>query len=247
MKIEERILNILGDSRIDGNTLCLPDIQLDRAEYMAVNKVLEMLGGKWNRKARGHVFDHCPEDDIEAVLLTGDITDTKKAFQFFPTPRNIAEHLCDLAEITSESFVLEPSCGKGDLADVIHERNPAIMCGLELNHDFMMRYLAGKPYRTYEIDFLTYVSKDYWDRIIMNPPFSKHQDIDHVYKAFDILRPGGILVSVMSNSPFFRADKKSEDFREFLMLNYAMVEELPEGAFKESGTMVKTCIVKIKK
>ena len=81
----------------------------------------------------------------------------------------------------------------------------------------------------------------------MNPPFSKHQDIDHVYKAFEILKSGGILVSVMSNSPFFRTDKKSEDFREFLMLNSAIVEELPEGAFKESGTMVKTCIIKIKK
>ncbi len=246
MKIEEKILDILSNSRVDGNTLYLPDIQLDRADYVAVNKVLEMLGGKWNKKARSHVFDHCPEDDIETVILTGDVTDIKKAFQFFPTPRSVAEHLCNLAEITSESFVLEPSCGKGDLADVIWERKPMIMCGLELNHD-MMRYLSGKPYRTYEMDFLTYVSKNYWDRIVMNPPFSKHQDVDHVYKAFDILKPGGILVSVMSASPFFRTDKKSIEFREFLEQNYAMIEELPDGAFKESGTMVKTYIVKIKK
>ena len=46
MKIEEKILDVLSNSRIDGNTLYLPDIQFDRADYMAVNKVLEMLGGK---------------------------------------------------------------------------------------------------------------------------------------------------------------------------------------------------------
>ena len=50
MKIETKILDILSNGRIDGNMLYLPDIQLDRADYMAVNKVLEMLGSKdWYR------------------------------------------------------------------------------------------------------------------------------------------------------------------------------------------------------
>ena len=247
MKIDNRILDILENSRIEENVLYLPNIQLDRADYMAVNKVLELLGGKWNRKVRGHVFDHCPDDDIEAVLLVGEVIDSKKVFQFFPTPRKVAEYLCDLAEINSNSFVLEPSCGKGDLADVIWERNPGLLFGVELN-EAMDDVLKDKPYDTaVGVDFLTEDIKGHWDRIIMNPPFAKQQEIDHVLKAFNILAPGGILVSIMSNSPFFRTDKKSVAFREFLEESNAIVEELPEGAFKESGTMVKTCMVKIRK
>ena len=40
-----------------------------------MNKVLEALGGKWNRKAGGHVFDHYPADEIDEVILTGEYTD----------------------------------------------------------------------------------------------------------------------------------------------------------------------------
>lgn len=247
MKITDRVLDILGNSKVENNILYLPDIKLDRADYTTVNKVLEMLGGKWNRKVKGHVFDHCPADDIESVILTGEATDIKKVFQFFPTPRKVAERLCDLAEINNSTSVLEPSCGKGDLADVIWERHPKSLFGIELNAS-MEDVLKNKPYKTFiGWDFLQVTADEAWDRIVMNPPFSNHQDIDHVLKAYSILAPGGILVSVMSNSPFFRTDKKSVAFREFLEGKNAIVEELPEGAFKESGTMVKTCIVKIMK
>ena len=111
----------------------------------------------------------------------------------------------------------------------------------------MEKYLAQKPYETrVGVDFLQY-SEEAWDRIVMNPPFTRQQDIDHVLKAYEVLAPGGVLVSVMSASPFFRSNKKSADFRAFLDDIGAEVEELPEGAFKESGTMVKTCVVKIRR
>lgn len=247
MKVSNTVLDILGECKVEGNTLYLPDKQLDRADYVAVNKVLEMLGGKWNRKAKGHIFDHCPEDEIDSVILQGEITDKKKEFQFFPTPRAIAEQICDLAEITSESSVLEPSCGKGNLADVAWERNPRRLYGIELNED-MEKYLVEKPYDTYVgKDFLEFGDSEYWDRIVMNPPFSRQQDIDHIYKAFEVLKNGGIMVSVVSESPFFRSNKKSVDFRAFLEKNNAEIYELESGAFKESDTMVKTRIIKIVK
>ena len=47
-----------------------------------------------------------------------------------------------------------------------------------------------------------------YDRIVMNPPFEAGQDIDHVRHAFQFLKDGGRLVSIMSPSPFFREDKK---------------------------------------
>lgn len=245
MKISNTVLDVLGNCRVEGNILYLPDTQLERADYVAVNKVLEAIGGKWNRKAKGHIFDHCPDDEIEAVILTGEFTDQKKEYQFFPTPDYIAEQLCDLAEIDGTTTVLEPSCGKGNIADAVWKRRPAKLLGIELNKD-MDRYLVDKPYDTITgVDFLQYEGS--WDRVVMNPPFTRQQDIDHVMKAYKVLSPGGVLVSVMSVSPFFRTNAKSEEFRSFLNEAGAETIELPEGAFKESGTMVRTCIVKIRK
>ena len=69
--------------------------------------LMEQLGGKWNRKAGGHVFDYDPSEKIEDILLTGEYTDAKKDYQFFPTPPDLAEYLCDLAEIDETTTVLE--------------------------------------------------------------------------------------------------------------------------------------------
>ena len=65
-KIPENVLNVLGECRADGNLLYLPSVQLDRKTYTEVNKVLENMGGKWNRKAKAHVF---AEDDDVAEML----------------------------------------------------------------------------------------------------------------------------------------------------------------------------------
>lgn len=252
-KIPDNILSILGECRVEGNTLFLPEGQLDRPVYQAVNKVLENIGGKWNRKAQGHVFaDGDPADLLDAVLLTGETVDLKKQFQFFPTPRPVAEKMCELAELDDTCIVLEPECGKGDLADVIYEVGVKELVGLELNQD-MEKYLSGKPYATLTgIDFLEFVKDDPsitkpWTRIVMNPPFSRQQDIDHILTAYNILAPGGILVSIVSESPFFRQNKKSADFRELLDKHEAEIIPLDEGAFKESGTMVRTRIIKLRK
>ena len=50
-----------------------------------------------------------------------------------------------------------------------------------------------------------------------------------------------------SESPFFWANQKATMFREFLDSRGAEIVKLDEGAFKESGTMVRTRLVKLKK
>ncbi len=249
-KIPENVLDILGQCRAEGNVLFLPDVQLDRKDYVAVNKVLENMGGKWNRKAKGHVFQNGddPAEMLEAVLLTHEVRDLKKEHQFFPTPRPIAERLCEMAELDESSMVLEPSCGDGRLADVIMEHSPASLFCVEVNPDMVLR-LDGKPYQVLWDDFLLVGQENVGrvSRIVMNPPFTRHQDIDHILHAFELLSEGGILVSVVSESPFFRSDKKSVAFRAFLEEHDAEVYKLDAGAFRESGTEIITRLVKIVK
>lgn len=246
MKIKENILDILAECEIRENTLYLPQMTLDRKTYEAVNKVLVNIGGKWNRKAKGHVFDYDPTEAFESLLLTGETEDMKKTFQFFPTPRPVAEIMCDMADLKQWGNVLEPSAGKGDLADVIYERNKNLVC-IELNNE-MKRYLDEKPYTSLVGEsFLEYKAGQIreFDRIVMNPPFSKQQDIDHIYHAYDLLKPGGILVSVVSPSPFFRTNQKSATFRNWLDCLGAEIVDVDAGAFKESGTLIATKIIKV--
>lgn len=53
MRVSDEILSILSDADLSGNSLALRG-QLDRNTYVAVNKVLEAAGWKWNRKAKAH-------------------------------------------------------------------------------------------------------------------------------------------------------------------------------------------------
>lgn len=251
MKISDEILAILSKCAVEETILFLPQEQLDRKTYLAVNKCLSNIGGKWNRKAKGHVFDHDPSDDLDSMLLTGETVDMKKVYQFFPTPTAVAEQMCGMAELDANCVVLEPSCGRGDLADVIYAAGVANLLGVELNPD-MRRYLDDKPYKTVTgIDFLQFAkdteNQNVFTRIVMNPPFAKHQDVDHILAAYRLLVPGGILVSVSSPSPFWRTDRKSVEFQNWIQDVNAQVVDVPEGAFKESGTMLRTKIIKVRK
>lgn len=245
--VSDIVIDILKQSRIQNNIFYLPATTLDRNTYCDVDKVLKGIGGKWNRKAGGHVFDHDPTDEINEIIESGKPKNTNKDFQFYPTPRAVAKIVCEMACINENSVVLEPSCGNGALADVAWEYGPRALHGIELNPN-MEQYLRNKPYdTTVGRDFLQTKQLNTFDRIVMNPPFAKHQDIEHVHHAYTVLKPGGILVSVIGASGLYREDAKSAAFRQFLEVTHAEIVPVPAGAFKESGTMVPTYIIRIHK
>lgn len=45
---------------------------------------------------------------LENVLLTQEVKDLKREYQFFPTPRAVAKRMCEMAELDGTSEVLEP-------------------------------------------------------------------------------------------------------------------------------------------
>jgi predicted RNA methylase len=168
--------------------------------------------------------------------------DLKKQFQYFPTPKDMAKDMVDMADISEEHSVLEPSAGQGAIADEIDRPERVYCC--ELN-PANASILINKGYSVFTGDFLSMDKTVLVDRIVMNPPFTKQQDVDHIMRAFEFLKPGGVLVSVVSESPFFRDNCKSVEFRRWLNENRAEIVENDAGAFKESGTMVKTRIIKV--
>lgn len=243
--IPENILRILSDCTIDGNIVRLPEGQLDRGIYEQVNKCLTDIGGKWDkRKAiKGHLFDDDPTELMENLINSGVTESIKQKLQFFETPPEMAQRMVELAEIKLGDTILEPSAGLAGIAKFLPREN--LLC-VEFDHNRDMA-LTNMGYDSIECDFLGYTPHFLFDRVVMNPPFSKQQDISHVLHAWSMLEDGGIMVSVVSASAFFRTNKKSIEFQQWLQQNNADIYDNQDDAFKASGAMVRTKIIKARK
>ena len=247
MKISSDVLDVLSNCGTDGNILILPG-QLDRKLYERTNKVIEEAGGKWNRKAKGHIFDGDAADAMDQIILTGEIT-TKQDVGYFPTPTSIVDQLIEKAEVQKGMLALEPSVGTGSIAIPLLKIGCVVDC-VELQEknarEAAQKITAAGCRAVIEVaDFLSIPPELCYDRVIMNPPFARQADIHHVNHAVKFLKPGGILVSVMSAGVMFRSNRLTVDFKNMVDAHEGEIIPLPEGAFKESGTMVNTVIVKM--
>lgn len=238
MKINAEVIAVLAKAEVEGSTLKITE-QLDRDLYLKVAKVLKAIGGKWQSAKKCHVFESDVEDILQDIILTGEYTDARSEFQFFPTPEELARQLVDDAKIKEGERCLEPSAGRGNIAKFM----PCCDC-IELNPD-NRKFLIDNGFCVISEDFMTFEPRKDYDVIVMNPPFCGQQDIEHVTKAITIAKR--CVVAVTSASVMWRTDKRSTQFRELVESLGGIIEPLPEKAFKESGTMVNTCKVVVKK
>jgi predicted RNA methylase len=244
--LDKNILGIIESGEVKDNLYYLPNIQLDRKVYSEINKVLNFLGGKWNKKLKAHVFDTPIGEAIDNFLLTGDIKDIKKEFQIFETPPKLAQRIIELAYIEPGMSCLEPSSGGGNIVREINKKvdKKDIICFDICEH--LVGGLKKEGFNVTHADFLSLGDIGTFDRIIMNPPFSKQQDIDHVLKALKYLKSDGILISIMSYGVMFRSNSKTINFwTEVNKYNFETAE-LPKDSFKDSGTKVNTILLTIR-
>jgi len=240
-------IEVLQNCKVEGNIVKLPENQLDRKVYLEVKKSLELIGGKWKGgKVFGFVFNSDPTDLLNKIA-NGEKRNLKKEFQFFETPDDLVEKLIYLADLKNHDTVLEPSAGQGAIIKHINnccsvvpdcfelmETNRMILINKELNFNLI------------NFDFLKSDNKSY-SKIIANPPFSKNQDITHVYKMFEKLNRGGRIVTIMSKHWQNSTNKKESEFRNWIEKLKAEVLEIKAEAFKKSGTSISSVIVTINK
>ncbi|RYG27178.1 class I SAM-dependent methyltransferase, partial [bacterium] len=253
-------IEILLKCVVEGHTVKLPNIELDAdKEYRPVKKALERIGGKWNSRAQGFVFEEDPTE-LLASIQRGEPVNIKKDFQFFATPVSLANYLVSIAYdkclVNIENpKILEPSAGDGALVKAIvkHMPDQRVDCFelMELNR-IKLQKVAGTD--VLGGDFLEAVAQDtmkmiteQYDLIIANPPFTKNQDIDHIRAMYKCLKPGGVIVTIASPSWTFGQQKKQTDFKEWLENIGATTEEVAAGQFKESGTNVSAVIITLQK
>lgn len=171
---------------------------------------------------------------------------------FFATPSWLAARMVEEASIGAGDVVLEPSAGMGAIIDAVFAAGGKVVA-VELSSD-RSRFLAGK----YDgVDAVQVINGDFmdlganipaaFDAVLINPPFSgagnRSLFADHVERALSYLRPEGTIVAILPSSFVFSSDRRVVALREKLAGWGAAVEELPEGTFKDAGTMVRSVMV----
>jgi len=166
---------------------------------------------------------------------------------YFPTPPAVVQQLLEEAELYPGLSVLEPSAGAGHIADAVRADTPGAAVHVAEIQSGLREILLEKGHDIVATDLFGLPADRMFDRVIMNPPFEKGQDRQHVIEAFKHVKPGGRLVAVMSEGPFFREAKGDVEFRSWLEAVGGRSFKLPEGSFKSSDrtTGVNTRIVVI--
>ena len=188
------------------------------------------------------------EDPIKK--LERDIkTDKFEGLDFFPTPIPLANRMVEMADIEPGMKVLEPSAGKGDIAKSIQDAHPdADVTAVEVSGKLREIIKAKGLNLSDDRDFLEHEGE--YDRIVMNPPFSKNKDVEHVRHAYSLLKPGGKIIAIVSEHPFFANDKVSKEFREWFG-EVGVSDEKMQDAFKGKDafrqTGVNTRLIEIEK
>lgn len=208
----------------------------------------------------------------EADPLKDVKTTPARYFGFFPTPPAAAAELLSFLSLWRDAEkpplrILEPSAGTGNLARRcmpsladVHEYQRE-RYAREYRFDNKVDCIEIQPHlaaaleaegiynRVTCADFLQ-VRPDpanLYDIVVMNPPFDRERDIDHVVHALSFLKPEGRLVAIMSAGTEFRETNKSTAFRELMSKMNAEWKDLPPGSFAESGTYCNTVILSVRK
>lgn len=194
-------------------------------------------------------------------------TEIAKNFAFYPTPDAPADALISQAQVYQWPIAeenrryyseplpqlrcLEPSAGTGNLAYRLAGKGHVVDC-IEYQPALATQLVATGLYNSVKCcDFLAVKPPSdpelLYDRVVMNPPFDRERDIDHVVHAWKFLKPDGKLVAIMIAGTEFRETVKARAFRAFVEQHGGSFTDLPPGSFASTGTYVNTIILHINK
>lgn len=254
IKISAEARDVLRESNLamSGVFLYIPNRQLGRSLYVEISKALGKLGGKWNTAAGAFKFEKDVTVEFNALRGDGEVVDEKVLYQAFYTPEPVVEKMLRLARLKKGDRVLEPSAGDGRIA-IAAAKEGADVVAVEVRQSEAERIPRGDNIHVVSGDFLS-IDPSRWapfDAILMNPPFSKQQDIDHVLHAIKFLRRvprgelgGGALIAIVGAGFEMSRTKKAAALSEKLCwFSFVKIHKLPEGSFKESGTNVRAVMI----
>ena len=180
----------------------------DRGDYLG--RASTIAGAK--NKIRAWYSEH--SDAVVAVAANSRAADLRRLLSFdnsgfYPTPSKLAGKMLSCVDWNGVFTILEPSAGKGDLADAVsrfvtsrrnsrrislHENDTYIDC-IERDSD-LAALLRGKGLHVVHDDLLTFRSFKQYDLCIMNPPFDSGDE--HLLHALSLMERGGQIVCLLN-------------------------------------------------
>jgi protein-L-isoaspartate O-methyltransferase len=208
---------------------------------------VNLLLAEYYGEAIGDGYDTTEADDAPQFHVT-----PAKDFGAFNSSEAVAARVMQYSEMREGMTVLEPSAGTGVLAKAAREAGGLVSC-IELQPGLAHELTVLHGFTdVLQGDFLQIEPRAQFDRIHMNPPFDHGRDCDHVRHAYAFLKPGGVLVAVMSARAEYRDDKRHRAFRQIVeqakpAYGWMKWHDLPERSFAHAGTNVNTVILAIRK
>jgi methylase of polypeptide subunit release factors len=170
---------------------------------------------------------------------------------FYPTPYKLALKMAGMIEAKYSNRILEPSAGKGDLAEAVKNKfnRNGYSHGSQLdcieNDADLRATLEGKGHRVIDSDFLAYSGSKQYDTIIMNPPFSN--GARHVLKAWGMMYDGDV-IALLNAETLLNACTKERVLLFNIVEEFGTVEYIQDAFLDaERKTGVEVALIHLKK
>ena len=230
---------------VDGPRLVLPtSVTFAPHSYQILKKALIKANGKY--QGSSFVFDsQATAIDVLTRLMQGEDINIKKTLQYYPTTDPAGDRLLDGVKLNGK-VVFEPSAGEGYIVRRSLAAGAKDVLAVELYEPFHepLRRAGGRIIGRNIFD-VTPDDVANVDVVLMNPPFSGAQDVKHVEYVLSIVPENVEIHAIMSGAVLVNSNRIYEGFRTLLDAFGIKPEDLPAGTFKDSGTQVKSCIVRI--
>lgn len=244
-KVSSQVLEALQGALCSGREVRLPG-KLAKRVYDGANEVLTALGGVWQTGVQAHVFPEEAKPLLREVIASS-VFYRRQDFEYFHTPRALAERVVRLANLRPGMLVGEFSAGQGALAllaaDIVGKNNVLVYELMPQN----VKVLQGLGFTIDgPTDFLAMQPQRLVDAVCLNPPFSGGRDMAHIQHALRWLKPGGKLVAIASTTWQRQGSRDAVAFRSLLDELDARIEQIPAGTFSEAGTQVPTVLIELR-
>lgn len=179
----------------------------DKEELNELEEVLFAAGGV-KTSYNEYQFDYDFLAARHEILCFGAIP-CHKSHQYYPTPESLAEPLVEWCDIEEGDICLEPEAGTGGIAKFM----PKDATCVEVSK-LHCTVLEAMGHNVICADFIDWSArtKNRYDAICMNPPFSEGRAEQHLQAAAELLTSTGRLTAILPASMKNRPEMKGFDY-----------------------------------
>lgn len=206
--------------------------------------------------------EHC-EDEVKEYLINGKhaadpqlsldldakVNETKDPEEVYSNlSEKAAIEMVTKAGIEKGHLVLNPCANIGSILNQILITDEELLpdyCELEASNRKVLKSYTRANY--VGADFLAMNVTSFYDRIIAAPPRSKSQEIDHLLKMYNVTKPGGRIVALVSTETLSGKTKPQKRFLDWINEVKALQQPIDNGIVNKDGKSAKGVILIIDK